>query len=174
MIERLFGTLQDRLVKEMRLKNISDIKTANNFLKEYLPVYNKKFNVIPFDNTDVNVKLDETVNLNNYLCIKQERTVKNDNTISYNSKLYQLPAGIRAKKITVEEHMDDSVHIKYNGNSIEYKEITKRPVKVAEKVIKIRKKYIPPARKRRAFAYPWRQTFNKYFQPKFSRAADEK
>jgi transposase len=54
-VERLFKTLQDRLVKEMRLKNISDIETANNFLKEYLPVFNSKFNVIPFDNTNVNV-----------------------------------------------------------------------------------------------------------------------
>ncbi|MHB1662146.1 MAG: ISNCY family transposase [bacterium] len=104
-VERLFGTLQDRLVKEMRLKNISDIETANNFLKEYLPVFNKKFNVIPFDDADANVKIDKTLNLDNYLCIKQERTVKNDNTVSYNSKLYQLPPGIRAKKVTIEEYM---------------------------------------------------------------------
>ena len=66
-IERLFKTLQDRLVKEMRLRNIKDIETANNFLKEYLPIFNSKFNVIPFDNTDVNIKIDKTVNLDSYL-----------------------------------------------------------------------------------------------------------
>ncbi len=167
-IERLFGTLQDRLVKEMRLKNISDIETANSFLKEYLPIFNSKFNVIPFDNTDVNIKIDKTVNLDDYLCVKQERTVKNDNTISYNSKLYQLEPGIRAKKVTVEEHMDDTIHIKHNGISLKYKEITKRPVKITEKVIKIRKKYIPPA------DHPWRKTFKEYFQPKLYHMADEK
>jgi transposase len=167
-VERLFGTLQDRLVKEMRLKNISDIETANNFLKEYLPVFNSKFNVIPFDNTDVNIKIDKTVNLDDYLCVKQERTVKNDNTISYNSKLYQLEPGIRAKKVTVEEHMDDTIHIKHNGISLKYKEITKRPTKITEKVIKIRKKYIPPA------DHPWRKTFKEYFQPKLYNMADEK
>ena len=167
-VERLFGTLQDRLVKEMRLKNISDIKTANNFLREYLPVFNSKFNVIPLDNTDVNIKIDKTVNLDDYLCVKNERTVKNDNTISYNSKLYQLESGIRAKKIIVEERIDNSVHIKYNGIPLKYKEIIKRPVKITEKVIKIRKEYIPPA------DHPWRQTFKKYFKNKTLQMADEK
>ena len=167
-IERSFGTLQDRLVKEMRLKNISDIETANNFLKQYLPVFNSKFNVIPLDNTDVNVKIDKTVNLDDYLCIKQERTVKNDSTISYNSKLYQLEPGIRAKKVIVEERIDGGVHIKYNGISLKYKEIIKRPAKVTEKVIKIRKGYIPP------LDHPWRQSFNKYFKHKTLQTADEK
>ncbi len=166
-IERSFSTLQDRLVKEMRLKNIRGIETANNFLKEYLPVFNSKFNVIAEDNTDVNVKIDETVNLDDYLCIKQERTVKNDNTISYNSKLYQLEPGIRAKKVTIEEHIDGGVYIKYNGISLKYKEIIKRPAKVTEKVIKIRKGYIPP------LDHPWRQSFNKYFKHKTLQTADE-
>ena len=167
-IERSFSTLQDRLVKEMRLKNISDIETANSFLKEYLPVFNSRFNVIPFDNTNVNVEIDKIVNLDDYLCIKQERTVKNDNTVSYNSKLYQLEPGVRAKKATIEERIDGSMSIKYNGASLKYKEIIKRPAKIAEKVIKIRKEYIPPA------GHPWRQSFNKYFKHKTLQTADEK
>ena len=167
-VERLFGTLQDRLVKEMRLRNIKDIETANNFLKEYLPVFNSKFNVIPFDNTDVNIKIDKTVNLDDYLCIKEQRTVKNDNTISYNSKLYQLEPGIRAKRVIVEERIDGSMSIKYNGISLKYKEIIKRPAKLTEKVIKIRKKYIPPA------DHPWRQSFKEYFKHKTLQTADEK
>ncbi|MHB1660704.1 MAG: ISNCY family transposase [bacterium] len=162
-VERLFGILQDRLVKEMRLKNISDIETANSFLEEYLPIFNKKFNVVPFDDADANVIIDKKLNLNNYLCIKRERTVRNDNTISYESELYQLEPGIRAKKVTVEEHIDGSIHIKYNGVSLNYKEIIKRPVKVAEKIIKIRKEYSPP------LDHPWRKTFKEYFQ-----RADEK
>ena len=167
-IERLFKTLQDRLVKEMRLRNISDIETANNFLKEYLPIFNSKFNVIPFDNANVNVKIGGDIDLDSYLCIKQERTVKNDNTISYNSKLYQLESCIRAKKVIVEERIDGDVHIKYNGISLKYKEIIKRPAKLTEKVIKIRKEYIPPA------DHPWRQTFKKYFKHKTLQTADEK
>lgn len=141
----------------MRLKNISDIETANDFLKEYLPVFNNKFNVIPFDTTNVNIKLDKTVNLDNYLCIKLQRTIRNDNTISYNNKLYQLEPAVKAKKVTVEEHIDSSVHIKYNGTPLKYKGITQRPVKLVEKVSKIRKKYIPPA------DHPWRKSFKEYF-----------
>ena len=99
--------------------------------------------------------------------IKEQRTVKNDSTISYNSKLYQLEPGIRAKKVIVEERIDGGVHIKYNGISLKYKEIIKRPAKLTEKVIKIRKEYIPPQ------DHPWRQTFKKYFQTKLL-TADEK
>ena len=85
-IERLFKTLQDRLTKEMRLKNIKGINTANDFLKEYLSVFNSRFNVIPFDDTDVNVKIDGNIDLDSYLCVKAQRTVKNDNTVSYDAK----------------------------------------------------------------------------------------
>ena len=167
-IERSFGTLQDRLVKEMRLKNISDTCTANSFLKRYLPIFNSKFNVVPFDNTDVNVKIGGDIDLDSYLCIKDQRTVKNDNTISYNAKIYQLEPGVRAKKVTVEERIDGSMSIKYNGVSLKYEEIIKRPPKIAEKVVKIRKKYIPPA------DHPWRRTFKEYFRPKPPSMADEK
>ena len=57
---------------------------------------------------------------------------------------------------------------KINGDSLKYKEIIKRPAKITEKVIKIRKKYIPPA------DHPWRQTFKKYFKHKTLQTADEK
>ena len=167
-IERSFGTLQDRLVKEMRLRNISDTETANRFLKEYLPVFNSKFNVIPFDNTDVNIKIGGEVDLNSYLCIKKQRVVKNDNTISYNTKIYQLKPVIRAKMVTVEEHMDGSIHIKYNDAYLDHKEIMQRPIKSAEKVVGIKKKYIPPS------DHPWRKSFKEYFQPKLSQMSDEK
>ncbi|MHB8232733.1 MAG: hypothetical protein ACYDDB_07525, partial [bacterium] len=56
------------------------------------------------------------------------------------------------------------IHIKYNGVSLKYKEIIKRPVKVAEKVIKIRKEYTPP------LDHPWRYAIKEYFRSR----ADEK
>ena len=103
-----------------------------------------------------------------HLTIKEQRTVKNDNTVSCNSKLYQLEPGVRAKKVIVEERIDGSMSIKYNGVSLKYEEIIKRPPKIAEKVVKIRKKYIPPA------DHPWRRTFKEYFRPKPPPYADEK
>ena len=56
--------------------------------------------------------------------------------------------------------MDGSMSIKYNGASLKYKEIIKRPAKITEKEIKIRKKYIPPA------DHPWRRSFKSYFNKK--------
>lgn len=153
----------------MRLRNIKDIGTANNFLEEYLPIFNSKFNVIPFDSADVNVKIGGEVDLDSYLCIKKQRVVKNDNTISYNTKIYQLkPIIIRAKMVTACEHIDGSIHIKYNGTYLDHKEIMQRPIKSAEKVVGIKKKYIPPS------DHPWRQTFKKYFKHKTLQMADEK
>ncbi|HOG18779.1 MAG TPA: ISNCY family transposase, partial [Syntrophales bacterium] len=73
-IERLFGVLQDRLVKEMRLRGIRTKEEANAFLEEYLPRYNERFTVCPAEETDIHVKLPASLDLDAYLCIKTERT----------------------------------------------------------------------------------------------------
>ena len=97
-IERLFGVLQDRLIKEMRLKGIKTKREANAFLQEYLPVYNKKFSIVAANETNVHVELPKYFNINNVLCVKTQRTVRNDNTISHNSKLYQIEENTKAKR----------------------------------------------------------------------------
>ena len=89
-VERLFGVLQDRLIKEMRLRGIKTKESANEFLREYLPKFNQRFKVCPANGTDVHVKLPRHFNLDKYLCIKTERTVRNDNTIAHNGRLYQI------------------------------------------------------------------------------------
>ncbi len=58
-IERLFGTLQDRLVKEMRLRGIRTLEEANIFLEEYLPIYNRKFSVSPKERDNLHRPLGE-------------------------------------------------------------------------------------------------------------------
>ena len=78
-IERLFNTFQDRLVKEMRLKGVSAIPEANRFLDSYLPVYNQRFSVEPKEKGDLHRTV--SVDLDAVLCIKTERTLKNDHTI---------------------------------------------------------------------------------------------
>ncbi len=83
-VERLFGVLQDRLIKEMRLKGIKTKDEANEFLEAYLPGYNQRFSLCPANDTDVHVRFPKHVNLDSYLCKKTERTVRNDNTASHN------------------------------------------------------------------------------------------
>lgn len=129
-IERLFGVLQDRLVKEMRLRGIKTRDEANAFLREYLPVYNRKFRVIPANKTDVHVKPQRYFDLDRCLCIKTNRTVRNDNTVAHNRKLYQIKDKVLSRKVVVEERLNGSVHvISSEGVSLKYKEILERPKK---------------------------------------------
>ena len=77
-VERLFGVLQDRLVKEMRLKGIKTKDEANEFLKSICQDI-RRFKVCPANDMDAHVKLPGHFNLDKYLCIKpkgpSERTI---------------------------------------------------------------------------------------------------
>ena len=152
-VERLFGVLQDRLVKEMRLRGVRTKDEANGFLKEYLPRHNRKFRVSAANKTDVHVKLPRHFDLDKYLCIKTVRTVRNDNTIAHNGKLYQLEEDAGAKKVTVEERLNGSLHITSDGTSLKYRELTERPKKeaAAKRPPRPRKTYLPPK------DHPWRR-----------------
>jgi len=129
-VERLFGVLQDRLVKEMRLGGITTKQEANDFLQEYLPLFNRQFSIPAVNNTDVHVELPKYFNANTALCIRTERTVKNDHTIVLNTNLYQIEDNITTKKVTIEERMDGSFHIMSKGVSLKYREISERPGKI--------------------------------------------
>jgi len=129
-VERLFGTLQDRLVKEMRLRGISSREAANAFLREYLPGYNRRFGVRPANTIDVHVKLERGFNLDRYLCLKTDRTVRNDHTVAYDGKLYQITQPVLSRKVIVQQRFDGSVQmIGAGGMSLKYREITGRPQK---------------------------------------------
>ena len=125
-IERLFNTFQDRVVKEMLLKGVSTIGEANRFLASYLPVYNRRFSVTPKKNE--NLHRTVTVELDTILCIKTERTLKNDHTIQYNGTLYQIDDGIRAKRVMVEELIDGRMRIRHGGVTVAFHEIVQRPI----------------------------------------------
>jgi hypothetical protein len=153
-IERLFRTFQDRLVKEMRLRNIKSIEEANRFLKEYLPVYNKRFSVPAAKGADLHRVLPKNIDLDRILCIKTVRTLKNDFTVAFNSKLYQIEDNIKAGKVVVEERIDGSMIIARKNKVLKYKEIISRPRKVEKKLrytFKIKTIYRPPE------DHPWKR-----------------
>jgi len=153
-IERLFGVLQDRLVKEMRLLSVKTVEEANASLREYLRTYNRKFRVVPSNKADVHVKPERRFNLDRSLCIRTNRTVRNDNTIAHNSKLYQIKERVMSRKVVVEERVSGSLHICHDGVSLKYKEITKRPKKVTQTVTNRASRPVPvPPRD-----HPWKRT----------------
>ena len=71
----------------MRLRSINTKEEANEFLKGYLPVYNKNFRVRAANEFNVHVKLPRGFDLDKYLRVKTGRTVRNNNTISHKGKL---------------------------------------------------------------------------------------
>jgi len=129
-IERLFGTFQDRLIKEMRLKGIKSIEEGNRFLEGYLPVYAKRFGVEAANDSDLHRPLPKTIDLDKILCKKTEHALRNDFTVAHDKRLYQIANNIRAKKVMVEERTDGSMLIKHRGSILKFKEIQARPKKI--------------------------------------------
>ena len=126
--------MQDRLVKEMRLAGIKSIDEANVFLESFLPAYNKRFRVLPAKAADLHLPASNIKGIEHILCIKDKRVLRNDYTITYNSKLYQIKDSVRAKKVGIEERLDGTMHIMVQGISVGYKEITSRPIREIEKI----------------------------------------
>ena len=158
-VERLFGILQDRLVKELRLKGISSIEEANRYLPEYFKKHNARFSVKAEEARDMHRAAPGAASLHEILCIKTERTVRNDNTISHNGRLYQIHAALHGKKVQVQERIDGKMLIKYNNDSSIFSEITARPEK-KQKTVRpyLKRKSIPmpadhPYKKTRALMF---------------------
>lgn len=155
-VERLFNTLQDRLVKEMRLAGIKSVAEANEFLKTYLPKHNRKFKKKAASAANLHRPALHSRELDRILCIKEERTVRNDFTIAHDCTLYQIEQPTRAKKVTVEKRLDGTVHISYKGQELKYRVVIPKSVKKQPKV------RLPISRKKGcvpAVTHPWRRGY---------------
>lgn len=123
-IERSFRTFQDRLKAEMRLKGIRDIDEANKFLVGFLKRFNKRFNVKPRSEGNKFRELDKEADLEGILCVKEERVVRNDNTIRYGGEIIQIPAvegkytSYAKKVVEVRIHRNGILEIYYKGKRL--------------------------------------------------------
>ncbi len=144
-IERSFNTHQDRLVKEMKLKKICTIREANKFLNSYyLSKHNRKFTVKAVNTTDLHRLIPKGFDLDRIFCIKKKAALRNDFTIQYNNKFYQILDTIRAKEVTIEERFNGKLYIYHKDTQLKYKLIAKRPQK-AKQPYKLRKpRYVLP------------------------------
>jgi transposase len=89
--ERAFGTLQDRLVNELKLAGITDMDAANHYLREvYLPRHNAQFTVKPESEASAFLPV-AGFDIANILCIQEDRIVQNDNTVHYQGMKLQIP-----------------------------------------------------------------------------------
>jgi len=159
-VERLFGTFQDRLIKEMRLKSVKTKAEANKFLGTYLPVFNRKYGVVAADLSDVHRKPSADLDIDSILCIRTERLLKKDNTVALNGKLYLIDNKCTTKKVMFEQRLNGSLHILNNRVRLTYKVIAARP-KISEKKTVHSRKSTAPAKD-----HPWRQSINPKGLPK--------
>lgn len=91
-VERVNRTLQDRLVKALRRRGISDLESANRFLEEeFLEAFNVQFGVAPAAAKDVHRAVGADEDLGRVLSIQEERVVHNDWTVRWNNAFLQLP-----------------------------------------------------------------------------------
>jgi transposase len=89
--ERAFKTLQDRLPKELRLAGIATVEAANAFIRDvYLPAHNARFAVAPVEAGSAFTPIPG-VDLDEILCVEEERQVMNDNCVSYRTLKLQIP-----------------------------------------------------------------------------------
>ena len=91
--ERAFGTLQDRLVKELALAGIATVEAADRFIADtYLPDHNRRFTTQPELEDSAFVPLEHPGQIDDILCRRTERTVARDNTVRYERRVLQIPA----------------------------------------------------------------------------------
>lgn len=139
-IERLFQTLQDRLVKELRLRNISDRAQANTFLRDtFIPEFNDRFSVVPAKEGSVHRTLtgQELAALTQIFSVQSKRSVMNDFTLRFKNGFYQLnetqPVTVcRKDPVIVEEHLDGTVHLRHQRRNtyLAFTILPERPTRV--------------------------------------------
>ena len=177
-IERLFETLQDRLVKEMRLAGIDSILGANHFLEtRFLPEWEQRFTVTPRNARNAHRRLGQEQHLEEILSVRVARRVAEDHTVSWDGNRWgvlreEVCAGLRGAAVEIERRLDGSHWLRYRGRYLHLRPCPEpvrpsaspsglRPPGLAEQTPKpqnkIKPKYHVPAN--HPWRKPWKRTF---------------
>jgi hypothetical protein len=124
-IERLWGTCQDRWVKELRLAKVSTMTGANELLEnKLLAEFNQRFTHPPASGNDAHRPLGKAYDLGAILSIQEKRVVANDYTIRFQNQVYQLlpPVwpGERGGQVVVEKRLDGTLKIRLKDKYLEH------------------------------------------------------
>lgn len=161
-VERLFGTLQDRMVKEMRLLEIKTRDAGNKYIRDvYMLEHNKRFRVSAKSPRDAHRPLSDDLRnrLPSIFSIQSKRKVNNDYTIQFKNKWLQLEATqdtpvYKRDEVIVEERLDDTLHIRIKNTYLKYHELPDRPKPTNVPIVALTKQkpnWKPPEN------HPWRK-----------------
>lgn len=164
-VERGFRTHQDRLIKELRLAKKQTTEEMNVFLKEnYLPKHNQRFARPPAAAGDAHRPLTDALKkqLPSIFSKQYRRIVKNDFTLQWDGRWFQLLAGqpttvYKGDEVIIEERLDDSIHIRHTRDEeacLVHQEIPERPKRVRRPPTVLERKN---ATHKPAADHPWRR-----------------
>jgi hypothetical protein len=172
-IERSFGTLQDRLIKEMRVAGIDTLEAANHFLEiTFLPQWEERFTVAPRHRQDAHRPLGREHRLEQILSVRVARTVANDYTVKWQGQRWGVPreavcAGLRGARVEVERRLDGSHWLRFRSHYLPLRlcqeaapplsAVSLRLTAGRKPNTKPRKKYHPPP------DHPWRRPWKRTF-----------
>jgi hypothetical protein len=124
-VERAHLTLQDRLVKELRLEGIATVEAANELMPTFVADYNRRFGKLPRDRHDAHRPVRDDENLDLIFAWREERKVTSNLTLHYERKLYLLPdtpahRRFIGKYLDVFQFPDGRIEIRAAGESLPY------------------------------------------------------
>lgn len=165
-VERLWETLQSRLVIELRLAGISTLEEANAFLPAFIRRFNQRFAVQPADPCPAYSPAPPLELLQRTICLKEERKASNGSVISISNRSYQLTddrgkvVPLRPKSnVTVLTHLDGSMSALYDGKPYGLQLYTGKQARATRDTQEAPK---PPAKPYKpAPDHPWRQPLSR-------------
>lgn len=172
-VERANKTLQDRLVKELRLHGISDIASANPYLPTFIQDYNQRFAVAPRNTEDAHrTVLHNPVETAQILSIHHQRTLSKNLTCQFNNTQYQIQTKtkgyrLRRSKVTLCETFDGQVTLLSKGQILNYRTLEKgeKPIPVSDEktishvVEQAKQKQQQRQNWKPAVDHPWKKAF---------------
>ncbi|HEU0052172.1 MAG TPA: ISNCY family transposase [Longimicrobium sp.] len=132
-VERLFKTLQDRLIKEMRVAGIRTLDEANRFLEAvFLPLWHERFTVAPQEATDAHRPLPAGTDLLRLFAETEQRVIRNDFTFRFRNRHYQIEAGAAVasmpkSRITIEKRLDGTTRFRWRDSYVPGTPLLARP-----------------------------------------------
>jgi transposase len=156
-VERRHAVFQDRLVKEMRLRKINTIQAANALLDEmFLAEVNLRYAVKPANDQDLHRDVEQNLDLQNVLCVVEQRVVGNDNCVRWRNRWLQIDAKhanlrLPRKQVTVRQRGDGSLIVEHQSRQLMIKELGSKPEPAkAKKQVVNNRQWKPPAK------HPWK------------------
>ena len=152
--------LQDRLIKEMRLRGISSREEGNQYLEEYMEDHNRRYAVEPAEEENGHRRCKE--NLREILAIKEQRKVTKDLSIQYQNAHYLLetksPNRLKNKMVDVIQMGEEGVKIEWEGSEVKYhlwkEKKDDRPKIIGSK--ELEGKWSAPRGRKPAKNHPWK------------------